>query len=40
VHHSSKSGDQRGTSKRIDVLDSSIRLERPEGLRNRHDIKE
>jgi RecA-family ATPase len=31
VHHSAKTGDQRGTSKRIDVLDSSIRLERPEG---------
>jgi len=31
IHHSSKSGDQRGTSKRIDVLDSSIKLERPEG---------
>ena len=29
VHHSSKAGDQRGTSKRIDILNSSIRLERP-----------
>lgn len=28
-HHSGKSGDQRGTSKREDVLDVSIRLTRP-----------
>ena len=31
IHHAGKSGSQRGTSKRADVLDSVIRLERPEG---------
>ena len=29
VHHAGKSGNQRGTSKREDVLDTVIRLERP-----------
>jgi len=31
IHHAGKSGSQRGTSKRADVLDSVIRLERPDG---------
>lgn len=30
IHHAGKGGDQRGTSKREDVLDSVIRLDRPE----------
>lgn len=30
VHHAGKSGDQRGTSRREDILDYSIRLEQPE----------
>jgi len=30
VHHAGKGGDQRGTSKRIDVLDTAIKLSRPE----------
>jgi putative DNA primase/helicase len=29
VHHAGKGGDQRGTSKRLDVLDSVLRLDRP-----------
>jgi len=31
VHHTGKSGKQRGTSKREDVLDTVIKLEHPEG---------
>jgi hypothetical protein len=31
VHHAGKGGDQRGTSKREDVLDTVIRLDRPDG---------
>ncbi len=31
IHHAGKSGSQRGASKRLDVLDSVIYLERPEG---------
>lgn len=31
VHHSGKSGEQRGTSKREDILDAVISLKRPEG---------
>lgn len=31
LHHTGKGGDQRGTSKREDALDLSIRLDRPEG---------
>jgi putative DNA primase/helicase len=31
VHHSGKGGDQRGTSKREDILDTVIKLTRPEG---------
>lgn len=30
IHHAGKGGDQRGTSKRLDVLDTVIRLERPD----------
>ena len=30
IHHAGKGGDQRGTSKREDVLDSVLRLDRPE----------
>lgn len=30
IHHSGKKGDQRGTSKRNDILDSCLRLERPD----------
>jgi putative DNA primase/helicase len=33
IHHAGKSGMQRGTSKREDVLDTIIRLNRPEGYR-------
>ena len=29
IHHASKNGSQRGTSKRLDVLDTCIRLQRP-----------
>lgn len=31
IHHSGKNGDQRGTSAREDILDCSIRLDRPQG---------
>jgi putative DNA primase/helicase len=31
IHHAGKGGDQRGTSKREDVLDRVIRLDRPNG---------
>lgn len=31
IHHSGKSGDQRGTSAREDVMDTIIRLEQPDG---------
>ena len=31
IHHAGKSGAQRGSSKKADVLDTIIRLERPEG---------
>ena len=30
VHHAGKGGDQRGTSRREDVLDTVIQLKRPE----------
>jgi putative DNA primase/helicase len=33
VHHAGKGGDQRGTSRREDCLDTVIRLERPEDYR-------
>jgi len=34
IHHSGKSGQQRGTSKREDLLDTSIILSRPEDAQN------
>jgi putative DNA primase/helicase len=33
VHHAGKGGQQRGTSRREDVLDTSISLRRPEDYR-------
>ncbi len=36
IHHSGKSGGQRGTSKKEDVLDTVITLERPKDYESRH----
>lgn len=39
VHHAGKNGGQRGTSKREDVLDSVISLERPRGYNPRDGLR-
>ena len=39
VHHAGKSGDQRGASRREDLLDTSIKLERPKPDKDDEDVQ-